>query len=64
METTNTTFIQDIDILKYPKLELKQIEGDILYGKTIIINASGMEERSLRNAKDGTTYFGYSKFRV
>ncbi len=63
-ETTQGDKLIQIDTPKYPKLELIEIEGNLLNGKTILINSEGMLSGSLRNAKDGCTYFGFSKYRV
>jgi hypothetical protein len=53
-----------LDVTNLPNLELIEIEGNLLERKTIMINAEGINSGSLRNAKDGFTYFGTSKNRV
>jgi hypothetical protein len=44
-----------------PKLELKEIEGRMLEGNIIYINAAGMVNGGLRGERDGQTYFGTTK---
>jgi hypothetical protein len=56
--------ISEEEIQENLKLELTEIEGNILDGRLITINAAGMTSGSLRNAKDGYSYFGYVKYRV
>jgi hypothetical protein len=56
--------ISDTDIAQNSKLELSEVESNILEGKTIIINASGIESGGLRNKRDGTSYFGFVKSKV
>ena len=43
------------------KLKLEEIEGTLLDGQIIEMDASGMSNGGLRNAKDGETWFGTSK---
>jgi len=52
------------DLRILPQLEMFEIEGNLLDGRNIKINADGMISGSLRNSKDGVTYFGPSKNRV
>jgi hypothetical protein len=42
---------------------LVEIDGNILNGKVININAAGMISDSLRNANDGITYFGVENYK-
>lgn len=51
--------ITDIEVQENPKLELTELEGNLLNGNKIEINASGMTRNSLRNEKDGETRFGF-----
>ncbi len=37
----------------------KDLDGELLYNKNLIINAAGMEDGK-RNKRDGLTYFGVS----
>ena len=54
--------ITDIVVQENQKLELSELEGNILNGKTLIINAAGLVNNSgLRDARDGYTYFGNLK---
>jgi hypothetical protein len=53
-----------MDINENPKLELKELEGNILDGKILFINAGGLESGGLRNMRDGCTFFGYVKNKV
>jgi hypothetical protein len=53
--------ITDIDVQENPKLELKELEGSIMDGKTVAINAAGIIPNGLRGARDGYSYFGYTK---
>ena len=39
---------------------IKDSEGDLLFGKQLLIDASGLEG-SERNSRDGFTYFGVKK---
>lgn len=59
-----STKITDQDIMDNPKLELKELEGNILEGKKIVINASGIASGGLRNCRDGYSFFGYLKTKV
>lgn len=45
-------------------LELTELEGNLLEGKKLMINASGLVHDSLRNAKDGWTNFGFKSKRT
>jgi hypothetical protein len=45
-------------------LQLKEIEGNALEGQTLVINAAGLTNGSLRGQYDGYTYFGYAKTNV
>jgi hypothetical protein len=42
-------------------LELKELEGRILDGNIIQINAGGMASGGLRNERDGQVFFGTIK---
>ncbi len=46
------------------RLELTELEGNILEGQNIIINAAGIHNGGLRNSRDGCSYFGYVKGKV
>lgn len=54
------SIITDIIVQENPQLELEELEGTLLNGQRIKINASGTES-SLRNKRDGCTYFGICK---
>lgn len=56
--------LKESDIIMLPQLEIFEIEGNLLDGRNIRINADGMISGSLRNSKDGVTYFGPSRNRV
>ena len=43
---------------------MTELEGNILEGKTLFINAGGLETGGLRNVRDGCTFFGYVKNKV
>ncbi len=70
MDYTDSTYlgtsvkITDMDICENAKIELSELEGNILDGKTVYINAGGIESGGLRNMKDGCSYFGYVKSKV
>ena len=60
MNTTKNELetISESEITHNPIIELREIDGNILNGKVIRMNAAGMINNSLRNSKDGVSYFG------
>lgn len=56
-ETPNS--INDLVVQENPLIDLEEIEGNLLCGRKIRINASG-SETGLRHRKDGYTFFGYA----
>jgi len=58
---SNQGKVTDIEVQSNPKLELIEVEGNIIAEKKLLMNAGGLVKGSLRNAKDGWTYFGLVK---
>lgn len=56
-DTSIKSIITDIVVQENSRLELEELEGAMLDGQRIKINASGYE-KSFRNRRDGCTYFG------
>lgn len=52
--------VLDSEINQAHKLILEDIEGNLLFNKKLLIDASGLSE-SLRKMRDGYTFFGTSK---
>ena len=59
----NNIVILDSEINQAPKLILEDIVGDLLFKKKLLIDASGLND-SLRNMRDGYTFFGSIKEHV
>ena len=55
--TGNALKITESDIRDNLRLELEELEGNILDGKIVYINAAGLENGGLRNSLDGCTYW-------
>lgn len=53
--------VTDIEVQENPKIELVELEGKLIPDKSLVFNAGGLVKGSLRNAKDGITYFGLMK---
>jgi hypothetical protein len=49
--------ILDCEIENAKKLCLKDVEGDLLKGEKLYINAAGLQN-GLRNMRDGHSFFG------
>ena len=58
---SNSIVITSLEVQKNKKLELVETEGNILGGRKIYIDASGMVD-GLRNKRDGSTLFGRLKY--
>ena len=54
------SIILDTEINNASKLIIEDIEGDMLFRKKLKIDAGGLQE-SLRNMRDGYTFFGSVK---
>jgi len=53
--------ITDLEVQRNKKLELVETKGNILGGRIVEINASGVVN-GLRNKRDGSTLFGHLKY--
>lgn len=55
---SNNHIITDVEVQENPRIELEEVEGNILNGEKIEICATGMIHSSIRQANDGISYFG------
>lgn len=60
-KNNSNKIITDLDIQSNNKLEIIDYESKLIAEKSLLINASGLVKGSLRNSKDGCTYFGLGK---